>query len=159
MTAATGHGRRPGPNRRLASVIAALAGGGLVHLYISDWGQGPGPGGWIVPLVCYLCLLIAAAWLSLSGRRGPGTIGGDARQPLAPAIAAACGAAAYFQAVLLLGIATATFVAVLAAIVFLSADRRAVTVRAIVISVAAALGFYLVFGRLAPIVLDRTLLF
>jgi len=157
MTETTGSGGRWRAGRRLATGLAAIGAAGLLHVGLGDWRDGPGAGGWIVPLVCYVMLLIAAACLCYPGERDAADAGGRGRQPLLPVLVASACAVAYFQAVLALGLATATFVAVIAAILLLSADRRAARLRAVAIGTLAALGFYIVFGRLAPIVLDGAL--
>lgn len=159
MTPPTGPGRRRRADRGLALGLATIAAAGLLHLGLASLREGPGAGGWIVPLLCYLSLLLAAACLSCSAGRETQESAARERAPLLPVLVAAACAAAYFQAVLALGLAIATFVAAAAAIIVLSADRRAAWLRAVVIGALAAVAFYVVFGRLAPIVLDATLLF
>lgn len=159
MTSPGRPARRFHPDCLLGLGLAVMAGIGLLHLYFGEWRDGPGLGGWVVPLVAYLGLLIAAGFLLRSRQSDSGADSRPARKVLLPVIVAALCAALYFQAVLQVGLMSATLAATAAAIFALSPERRTVWLHALVISILAALGFYLIFGWLAPIIVDDPLVF
>jgi len=151
--------RRLHTDRLLGLGLAVTTGIGLLHLYFGEWRDGPGLGGWVVPLVAYLGIFIAAVSLLCSRHSGPGADRHRPRKVLLPVIVTALCAALYFQAVIEVGLVMATLVATAAAIFALSAERQTVWSRVLVISVLAALGFWLIFGWLAPIIVDDALIF
>lgn len=159
MTPPGGPAPRFHADRLLGLGLAVMAGIGLLHLHFGEWRDGPGLGGWVVPLVAYLGLLLAAVSLLRYRNSDPETNSRPARKPLLPVIVVALCAALYFQAVIKVGLVTATLVATAAAVFALSAERKTVWSRVLVISIFAALGFYLIFGWLAPIIVDNAVAF
>lgn len=141
----------------LALLLAVI---GLLHVRYGNWRPGPGGGNWLVPMVAYWVLL--AAGLSILLGRLRGAWQPDTERLHVPLVAVAGGllwGVAFFLAVRHIGIAVSVTVLVGAAMLALS-PRDALRPGLIaMVALAAGAVFWLLFTRVAPILVANPILF
>jgi hypothetical protein len=153
------------PGKWLIGALALLACAVIVHAIVADWRPSPGGNPWLVPVIAASLILVCAILLGLRLRVHATQDGADAtarrariRDISLTSLLTGLWGLGFFHAAQALGIVTATTLFTAAAMLALSpAPRRSLR---IVLPLALALGlaFWLMFTRLAPIVLQDPLL-
>lgn len=147
------------PDAALGSGLLLISMVGLLHIWFGEWQSGPGVGAWLIPLIAYLCMALAAivilwgppAEISENDETEP-----DVRWPV---IVAAAWAILLFLTVLNIGLMVGTFAAVLLATWCLTPRDQQAWLPLLFSTTLAAVGFWFIFGILAPIIVEQTLLF
>jgi len=141
----------------LAAGLAALGLLGIAVVVLGQWRPSPGGNPWLVPLLAFLTLLPTAGLMArsaLKGRVGPAL----PRPDVLPIVLGALWATGFFVLVRALGLVSATLLSMLLAMWVLAPRPRPV-VRILVLTAVVALVFWLLFTRLAPLVLSTPWLF
>lgn len=153
------------PGKGLVFVLSVLACSVTVHAIFADWRPSPGGNPWLVPVIASSLILACALLLALRlrGRPAANNARTTARVQRAGDIALATvftglWGLGFFHAVQELGIVAATFLFTAAGMLALSPDPRRALGTVLPLTLAVAISFWLMFTRLAPIVLSDPLL-
>jgi hypothetical protein len=125
---------------------------GLLHIWFGAWQSGPGVGAWLIPLIAYLCMALAAIailWSPPAEISENDEIEPDVRCAV---VVAAAWAILLFLTVLNIGLMVGTFAAVLLATWCLTRRDQQAWLPILFSSSLAAVGFWFIFGFLAPII-------
>jgi hypothetical protein len=144
------HRKRPDAALGLGLLLISMV--GLLHIWFGRWQSGPGVGSWLIPLIAYLCMALAAIvilWPSLAGISENAETEPDVRCPV---VVAAAWAILLFLTVLNIGLMVGTFAAVLLATWCLTPRDEQAWLPILFTSSLAAVGFWFIFGFLAPII-------
>lgn len=143
-----------------AALLIVLAGVGLWDVRFGEWRPGPGGGNALVPTVAYWVLLAVGVAIVLDRLR-PGWAPDEEslRVPVLVVAGALLWGGAFFLAVRHIGIAVSASVLVAGAIWTLTppAERRPGLIT--IIALCSGLAFWIVFTRLAPILVASPILF
>lgn len=158
----SGTPQRTGRDGRAIALGVALVGIallGIAHVHLGTWRRSPGGGAWLVPLLAYLTMLCAGAYVALAGlRRGSAPAKPEPAHLLAVAATALWGIG-FFYAVRHVGLYVGTLAFLALAMIALSPQPRRSALPILGLCLLLAGGFYLMFTRVAPILVGRPLLF
>jgi hypothetical protein len=149
-------------NRRtllLSGGLLALALAGLLHVAFGQWRPSPGGNPWLVPMLAYLLIIPAALLMAREAWRETGAGDEEEAAGLLPVLATACWSVAFFQAVQWLGLVSGTFLLVVAAMLALSPQPWRAARIVVPVAALVAVAFWLMFTRLAPVILREPWLF
>lgn len=155
----------PAPGKGLVIALGLLACSVIVHAVVTDWRPSPGGNPWLVPVIASGLILACALLLALR-LRGHAAGSDDlaaARRRRGRNIAGAAlftglWGLGFFHAVQELGLVSATFLFTAVGMLALSPDPRRALRVVLPLTLAVAISFWLMFTRLAPIVLSDPLL-
>jgi hypothetical protein len=155
----------PPPGKWLIAALTLLAGAVIVHAIVADWRPSPGGNPWLVPVIAagliLVCALLLGLRLPLQSTRHTTDLASRRRHMRnlsLTSLSTGLWGLGFFHAVQGLGIVSATTLFTAAGMLVLSpTPSRSLR---IVLPLALALGaaFWLLFTRLAPIVLQDPLL-
>lgn len=155
----------PAPGKGLVAALSVLACSVIGHAIVTDWRPSPGGNPWLVPVIASSLILACALLLALRLRgqtadsNDPATTrlrqAGDIA--LATVFTGSWGLA-FFHAVQGLGLISATFLFTAGGMLMLSPNPRMALRIVLPLALAVAISFWLMFTRLAPIVLSDPLL-
>lgn len=146
-------------DRVFAALLLLLGVAGLLDIRFGAWRPGPGVGNHLAPMAAYWTLIAAGAVMLLGrGRKKAGT--GDLLKlaPI-PVLFGLAWAGGYFLAVIHIGVATSTALFLALAFWLLSARTEIRLFNIATAALGAGATFWLLFTRLAPILLSNPLLF
>jgi hypothetical protein len=144
------HRKRPDAALGLGLLLISMV--GLLHIWFGKWQSGPGVGSWLIPLIAYLCMALAAIvilWSPLAEISENDETEADVRWPV---VVAAAWAILFFLTVLNIGLMVGTFAAVLLATWCLTPRDQQAWLPILFTSSLAAVGFWFIFGFLARII-------
>ena len=144
------HRKRPDAALGLGLLLISMV--GLLHIWFGRWQSGPGVGSWLIPLIAYLCMALAAIvilWSPLAEISENDETEPDVRCPV---VVAAAWAILLFLTVLNIGLMVGTFAAVLLATWCLTPRDQQAWLPILFTSSLAAVGFWFIFGFLARII-------
>ena len=144
------HRKRPDAALGLGLLLISMV--GLLHIWFGRWQSGPGVGSWLIPLIAYLCMALAAIvilWSPLAEISENDETEADVRWPV---VVAAAWAILFFLTVLNIGLMVGTFAAVLLATWCLTPRDQQAWLPILFTSSLAAVGFWFIFGFLARII-------
>ena len=144
------HRKRPDAALGLGLLLISMV--GLLHIWFGKWQSGPGVGSWLIPLIAYLCMALAAIvilWSPLAEISENDETEPDVRCPV---VVAAAWAILLFLTVLNIGLMVGTFAAVLLATWCLTPRDQQAWLPILFTSSLAAVGFWFIFGFLARII-------
>ncbi len=152
-------GTEAGKRRLLGAALLTLAVAGLLHVQYGSWRPAPGIGNHLVPMMAYLVMAAASIVLLLARSTTPATATAGERPRLVVLLVALVGSVVYVLAVRMLGIGVATVLGITLATLALSAQPRRNLLACALTGLLSGAVFWLLFTRLAPIVMPRPLLF
>lgn len=148
--------------RELGFGALALALGiiGLLHVRYGSWRPGPGGGNWLVPMVAYWVLAGAGAAILLGRLRATWQPDADRlRVPLLVVAGSLLWGGVFFLAVRHVGVAVASAVLLCAAMLLLAPRDGLRPWFIAAVALAAGAVFWLLFTRIAPILMANPILF
>lgn len=144
-------------DRIFAALLLLLGVAGLLDIRLGPWRPGPGVGNHLIPMIAYWVLIIAGGAI-LAGR-GKKEAGDPLKLAPVPVLLGLAWAGGYFLAAINIGVAvsTALFLAIAFRLLSARAEARIPSIAAV--ALGAGVVFWLLFTRLAPILLFNPLLF
>jgi len=142
----------------LAAALATVGLAGIAVVVFGEWRPSPGGNPWLVPLLAFLVLLPTAALMAWHAWRGGSESAAEAGVGALPVFVAAMWAVVFFYAVNYLGLIVGTFLCTVLAMLLLAPQPRLAAKVVIPLALLVAIAFWLMFTRLAPIVLRNPLL-
>ncbi|CAN5609935.1 hypothetical protein BH23ACI1_BH23ACI1_06130 [soil metagenome] len=143
----------------LGCVLLGIALAGMAHLRVGEWRPAPGGGSWLVPLLAYLTIIPAAVTILHAALKSGLARQAEALPGLLPVLATALWSLVFFQGVRHLGLVSGTCGAMVTAMLLLAPRRREALRIVVPVAIAVSLAFWLLFTRVAPIIVERPVLF
>lgn len=143
----------------LSGLLLLLAAAGLLHVFFGTWRPSPGGNAWLVPLLCFVVIVPAAVLMARQAWRDGADTSREEGGSAVVVLATAVWAMAFFNAVQWLGLVTGTWLAMAMAMLALSPRPLQAAKSVVPLAVLTGIMFWLMFTRLAPLVLREPIFF